>query len=311
MTIQTPKRLIDTGVEGVEGTGNTLFDGGELLNKDLNNIWNVFGDYRLYKGDSAHGDALMSLHATGYYQKHSRAYYAGGEIPSGNPVEFGSMHDVSVTRDGIGDLILTLPVGYGHQGECIEIVNTDGTIGFGTGKEFKIRVSGSGDAILGHGDTMTVQRPYFKIVLWVRDSAATGSTWAYKIESLFGDNSVPYSASIANLAPNNSRAIPLYSKSLFDCAKHIMHVVQRGNNVQCESSEVMLMVNNTNTNDNNVYVTEYARIRSEDPSDPAANLLYDANYYISAGNVMVNITNKGSVAIDVRIKAVEAIGGQF
>lgn len=309
MTIQNPKRLIDTGVTGVEGTGDTLNAGGIKLNADLNSVYNVFGDYRLYKTDTAQGDQIMTLHARGYPQKHTRAYYAGGENPSGNPVEHGSFHDISVTRGGIADLTLNLPTGYGHQGEYIEIINTDGSVGFGAGKEFIIRTSGAGDTISGFGTSMKIQKPYFRIVLWVQNSAATGSTWMYRMESLYGSEETAYSAKISTLAPGNNRTIQLFNKSLYSTIKQLVFVTQQGSNVNQECAEVLMLVNNTNNNDNQVYYTEYARLRTDAPGNPAEDLLYDITYFINNGVVNATVTNRSSVAIDVTFKSVSAIGG--
>lgn len=309
MTVQLPKKLIDTGVEGVEGTGDTLYEGGTSLNRDLNSVYNVFGDYRMYRTDSAQGDLIQTLHARGYPQKHTRAYYAGGEIPSGNPVEFGSYHDISVTRDGNADLILNLPVGYGHQGEYVEIVNTDGTVGYGAGKEFYVRTSGSGDSIAGSGVSLKIQKPYFKLVMWVREAAPTGSVWDYRLENLFGADEIPYSASMVAIPPSNSRRVTLFQKSLYNTVKHIVFVTQQGTNINQECSEVLLLVNNSNNTDNRVYHTEYARLRTDAPGDLAADLLYDFDYRIENGNVIMEINNRSSVAIDVQVKAIGSIGG--
>lgn len=312
MSVQNPKRLVDTGVEGVEGTGDTLFQGGTSLNRNLNSLYNVMGDYRIFKTDSAQGDQIQTLHATGFYQKHSRAYYSGAENPSGNPVEFGSLHDVSVTRDGSGDLTVTLPAGLNKQGECIEIINTDGSIGYGAGKELIIRTSGAGDSIINFGSSMKLQKPHFKITLWVQSSAPTGATWNYKIEALYGDQAMPYSVSMSTIAPNNSRTVNLFQKSGYHSVKHLIFATERGTNVSQEMAEVLLMVNNTNQLDYNVYHTEYARVRSKDPSTLSNDLLYTAEYSITAGGVVrMTVTNISNVAIDVFVKAIDAIGREM
>ena len=308
--MQKNKILIDTGEEGVEGTGDTLYQGGTSINTNLNSIYNVFGDYRLFRGDAGQGNQVMILHPSGYYQKHSRAYYAGSENPSGNPIEYGSLHDLSVIRDGAGDLIVTLPVGNGHAGESIQFINTDGSIGVGTGKEVTIRCSGSGDSIGNLGNTMKIQQSYFKITLWIDTSSPTGSHWSYKIESLFGDTSTPYEIVISNIGSGETKDIGLFTKARNNAVKHIMFVSQRGTNIQQEASEVMILVNNSNNNDNNVYSTEYARIRTSSTPNSKDNLLYETEYRIVNGVVRAYVKNIGSTAIDVYFKAIESIGSR-
>lgn len=307
MSIQKTKELIDTGIRGQEGTGDTLYDGGEKLNQNLNSLYNCFGDYRLGK-QAGSGNRIMTLHPAGFYQKHTRAYYAGSENPSGNPIEFGSLHDISVTRDGAGDLIVTLPQGNGHAGECIELVNTDGSVGYGTGRELIIRASGSGDSIGNFGNTWTIRRPNFRIVLWVSEASPTGSKWSYKIDSLYGDKSIPYEATITNIAPDDDKQIVLFNKSQYNVVKQIMFVSQRGSNVHQESSETLLMVNNSNNNDSNVYSSEYARLRTTSPGDPADDLLYEVEYKVVGNSVIATVRNISNVAIDVYIKSIDAIG---
>lgn len=307
MSVQKPKELIDTGIRGQEGTGDTLFDGGEKLNSDINSIWNVFGDYRIGK-TSGSGNRVQTLHATGYYQKHTRAYYAGAEQPSGYPVDFGSMHDVSVTRDGVGDLTITLPQGSGHAGECIEIVNTDGTVGFGTGKEVIIRTSGSGDSIGNLGNRLVINRANFRLLIWVVDGSPAGATWNYKLESMFGDSATSYSATMTGIAPGTERNLVLFNKAQYNVVKHMLFITQRGVGAQQESCETLVMVNNTSTADTNVYSTEYARLRTKEPTDPSSNLLFEAKYSISGNTVVMTITNISQTTIDVFVKSIESIG---
>ena len=308
--MQLTKLLIDTREEGVEGTGDTLYQGGTSLNRNLNSMYNVFGDYRQFKSDAGQGNQIMTLHAGGYYQKHSRAYYAGAEQPSGNPVEFGSLHDLSVIRDGAGDLVVTLPAGNAHAGEYVHFINTDGSVGVGTGKEVIIRVSGSGDSIGTLGTQMKIQKSYFSIRFWVDKSNPTGSHWSYKVESLFGDESVPYNSTIPNIGTGVTKDIPLFNKFQYNAVKHMVFVTERGTNIQQEASEVLVLVNNSNTNDNNVYMTEYARIRTKSTANSKDDLLYEADYKIVSGVVRMYVKNIGSTAIDVTVKAIESIGGQ-
>ncbi|ATI17409.1 putative baseplate wedge tail fiber connector [Aeromonas phage P19] len=307
MSVQKPKELVDTGVRGQEGTGDTLHDGGLKLNQDINSIWNVFGDYRIGK-TSGFGNRVQTLHGTGYYQKHTRAYYAGAEQPSGNPVEFGSMHDLSVIRDGTGDLTITLPQGSGHGGECIEFVNTDGSVGFGAGKEVIIRTSGSGDTIGASGNRLVVNRSNFKLTLWVAEASPAGSKWNYKLESIYGDSATSYSATITGIAVGADRNVVLFSKPQFNAVKHMIFVTQRGVGALQESCETLLMVNNTSTADTKVYSTEYARLRTKTPDKAEENLLFEASYSITGNSVLLTIKNISQSTIDVYIKSIDAIG---
>ena len=308
MSIQQPKILVDTGDEGVEGTGDTLYQGGTSINRNLNSLYNAFGDYRIFRADANQGNQQMTIHSAGYYQKHTRSYYSGQENPSGNPVDFGSMHDLSVTRDGAGDLIITLPAGNGHAGEYIDFINIDGSIGLGAGKEVTIRTSGSGDSIGLAGTQMKLQKSYFHLRLWVDKSSPTGSHWAFKMDSVIGDNSIPYQTTISNIAAGTSKEVVLFNKSQYNLTKHLIHVTERGTNIRQEASEVLLMVNNSGP-DTNVYSTEYARIRTTPTANSKSDLLYESEYIISGTQVKMVVKNIGTLAIDVHVKAIEAMGG--
>lgn len=62
--MQELKTLIDTGIKGNSSTGDILYDGGEKLNINMDSLWNVFGDYRLYD-ETTHGQGRQTLHAIG------------------------------------------------------------------------------------------------------------------------------------------------------------------------------------------------------------------------------------------------------
>lgn len=306
MSTQTPKILINTGVEGDESTGDTLYDGGTSLNTNLDSLYNVFGDFRLFANDSSAGVAI--LHPSGYYQKHTRSYYQ----TTGRPVQIGSLHDVSVTRDGPGDLTVELPIGLNSEGESIEFVNIDGSVDSGNGTNFIIKATGA-DSITGLAQELLITKPNQKVVMWVSRASPAGSVWSYKIESLFGDKSIPYDVNIRNVPPGVELNAPLFPKTSSDSVKHMMFVREVGGTNQRETSETLLMVNNGDPQDLNVYSTEYARVRlTTGLTDPeqSDNLLYNIRYAVVNGYVQVFVENIGSDLIDVRIKAIESIGAQ-
>lgn len=305
MSVQSFKRRIDTGVAGDSSTGDTIHAGGNGINDNFDSLYNVMGDYRLYQS-SDNGTNVQKLHATGFYQKHTRAYYNGAATPNGNPVDYGSMHDVSTTRNGIGPLTINLPTGLNHQGECIEIINTDGSVN--ETNYVEIKCSNVADSFAGLGNVLRLTVPKFKLTLWIEKSEQTGSVWNYKIDNLYGDNAVAYDISVTDIGINETRQIPLFNKSQYNTSKHILFVSQKGVNVHLESSECLLMVNNTNISDNTVYFTEYARIRTSEPTSSAANLLYEVEYLIIGGVVNARIRNISNNIIDVKIKAIDSLG---
>lgn len=73
MKFQNKKRLIDVGEIGNASTGDIIFNGGVKINEVFSDLYNVFGDRRLLKGND--GQNLMILHGTGYYQKLPRSEY--------------------------------------------------------------------------------------------------------------------------------------------------------------------------------------------------------------------------------------------
>ncbi|MGL6228670.1 MAG: baseplate wedge tail fiber connector [Culicoidibacterales bacterium] len=310
MTIQTAKQLIDVGVAGDESTGDTLYDGGTLLNHDLDNVYNAFGDYRLFYNVDTKGEGTMILHPTGYYQKHTRAYYGGATTPSGNPVDIGSMHDVSVTRDGAGPLLITLPPGSQHEGEMIEFINVDNSISQDPNRRLTIRTSGSGDTIGDKGSQLVLTRGRFKLTMYVETGSTSGSKWNYRIENLAGDNtSNSQSIMMQAITTGSTREVQLFHKSQFHCMKYMNFVTQTAANSMQECSETLLLINRTNDNDNNVYSTEYARIRTGQPTKPEDDLLYEISYTINQDNYIVaTVKNIGTLSIDVTIRSIEGIG---
>lgn len=310
MTIQTTKQLIDVGVAGDESTGDTLYDGGSLLNTDLDNIYNAFGDYRLFYNIPSKGEDTMILHPTGYYQKHTRAYYGGATTPSGNPVDIGSQHDVSVSRGGVGPLIITLPPGSQHEGEMIEFINVDNSISQDPNRQLTIRTSGSGDTITNKGSQLIMTRGRFKLTMFVESGSTSGSKWNYRLENLVGDNtSNSQSITVPAIATNTSKDVELFHKSQFHCMKYMNFVTQTTANSMQECSETLLLINRTNANDNNVYSTEYARIRTGQPALPEDDLLYEISYTINdTGFIVATIKNIGTLSIDVTIRSIEGIG---
>ena len=310
MTIQTTKQLINTGVAGDESTGDTLYDGGTLLNTDIDNLYNAFGDYRLFYDMPSKGEDTMILHPTGYYQKHSRAYYGGATTPSGNPVDIGSQHDVSVVRGGAGPLIITLPPGSQHEGEMIEFINVDNSITPDLNRQLTIRTSGSGDSITDKGSQLILTRGRFKLTMFVESGSTSGSKWNYRLENLAGDNSSnSQTISILAIGTGTSKEVALFHKSQFHCMKYMNFVTQTTANSMQECSETLLLINRTNANDNNVYSTEYARIRTGQPALPVDDLLYQISYTINTdGFIVATVTNIGTLSIDVTIRSIEGIG---
>lgn len=78
-----------------------------------------------------------------------------------------------------------------------------------------------------------------------------------------------------------------------------------------ESSEILMMNNKFGARaDTNVPFTEYARVRTADPSTHKNDLLYKIHFDIHEETQMVrlHVTNVTNVAIDVNIKCIETIG---
>lgn len=174
MIAQTTKKLIDVGEIGNASTGDILFDGGEKINEDFNNLYNTFGDQRLFENDS--GIETQTLHATGYYQK------ATSLAAWGPPIKMGEMRDVDTSTGPIGAILEK-----GKAGECVVFVNSNGSIS--AENYFEIQPNTSFVSV--PSGNLKIVTPFSRITCWCISDDNGISKWDYRIENMFGQHTVP------------------------------------------------------------------------------------------------------------------------
>lgn len=282
MAYQGTKQLIDVGQVGNPSTGDPLYDGGVKLNEVITNLYNAFADIRLLTSANE-GVGLMTLHATGYYQKLPRAYY------SGNPIELGSLHDMDTTS---GPITVVLPTG--KSGEGCYFINTNGSISVDRPLVFRPQV---GDAIKGIQDQLYVTSPYTRVEIWCVKKEGAVTTWDYSVESLFGSKTMPVDTTRLILKAS-ATAIPLFGYSEFSGAKMMVYAENLTGTVT-KMAEILLGVDRVSRG---LHSTEYAVLKNSDDE------MYTLDFTIGAGDIVyANVKSKTEDRIKFTIKAIDTI----
>lgn len=283
MAYQTGKKLIDVGQVGNPSTGDPLYDGGQKLNEVITNLYNALGDTRLLTANEGVGQML--LHATGYYQKLPRTYYAG------NPIELGSMHDMDTSN---GPVTVVLPTG--KAGEGCYFINSNGSVSVDRPLIFRPQV---GDGIKGVSGQLYVTAPYARIVVWCVKKEGAVTTWDYSIESMFGSKTMPVDTTRL-ITKAASTAIPLFGLSEFSGAKILVYAENLTGTVN-KMSEVLMSVNQA-TSTKAVYSTEYAVLKNSEDE------MYTLEFTVGAGDIVyANVKSKTEDRIKFTVKAIDTI----
>ena len=246
MINQTPKLLVDIGEIGNASTGDILYEGGRKLNVDLDSLYNTFGDQRLYSVNN--GENTQVLHATGYYQK------ATNIIEWNSTVALGSMRDVN-TAEGV----ITARIAKGKAGEGVIFINSNGSLS--TSMPLEVELQGTDSFLTAATNKMKFTQPYTKITLWCIDDANGVGTWDYKIESMFGNQSV-----LLDKTYNMSsvvRDIPIAYRADYKTIKLMLTAIST-DETKYKASEMLLYID---LKDRKVYSTEYAVIRRGQAND--------------------------------------------
>lgn len=268
---QTGKKLIDVGEIGNASTGDILFDGGEKLNNNLNDIYNTFGDQRL-------NDGVQILYATGYYQKITSAQL-------GTPIPNGSMIDVDNT-DSTGAAIVSLS--RGKLGEGVVIVNMNGSVS--SSKPIVVRAFDSFVSLPGE---LTVTQPYCKISCWCVSDEGGISKWDYSVESLFGEKVIPVDKTFS--LTSTDKEIPLFYRNTYDTVKMLI-TASSVDGTKVKASEILL---NTDWAKKAAYFTEYAVIRRGHVNEDDEILSLDFKY---VGDNLVAVANSTTLNMRLAIK---------
>lgn len=281
MAYQTGKKLIDVGQVGNPSTGDPLYDGGQKLNEVITNLYNALGDIRLLNANEGVGQ--MVLHATGYYQKLPRTYYAG------SPIELGSLHDMDTAT---GPITVVLP--NGKTGEGCLFINSNGSISVDRPLVFRPQV---GDGIKGVQDQLYITSPYTQVKLWCVKKEGSVTTWDYSVESMFGSKTMPVDATRLILKASPT-AIPLFGYSEFSGAKILVYAENLTGTVT-KMSEVLISVDRVKRG---IYSTEYAVLKNSDDE------MYSLDFTVGSGDIVyANVKSTTEDRIKFTIKAIDTI----
>ncbi|QIN95422.1 baseplate protein [Escherichia phage MN01] len=286
MINQTPKLLVDIGEIGNASTGDILYEGGRKLNVDLDSLYNTFGDQRLYSVNN--GENSQVLHATGYYQK------ATNIIEWNSTVALGSMRDVN-TAEGV----ITARIAKGKAGEGVIFINSNGSLS--TSMPLEVELQGTDSFLTAATNKMKFTQPYTKITLWCIDDANGVGTWDYKIESMFGNQSV-----LLDKTYNMSsvvRDIPLAFRADYKTIKLMLTAIST-DETKYKASEILLYID---LKDRKVYSTEYAVIKrgqtNEDDEIYAIDFRIDNQDIIQAA-----ISSPTAMKLAVKVISTQTIG---
>lgn len=286
MINQTPKLLVDIGEIGNASTGDILYEGGRKLNVDLDSLYNTFGDQRLYSVNN--GENSQVLHATGYYQK------ATNIIEWNSTVALGSMRDVN-TAEGV----VTARIAKGKAGEGIIFINSNGSLS--TSMPLEVELQGTDSFLTAATNKMKFTQPYTKITLWCIDDANGVGTWDYKIESMFGNQSV-----LLDKTYNMSsvvRDIPIAFRADYKTIKLMLTAIST-DETKYKASEILLYID---LKDRKVYSTEYAVIRRGQASEE--DEIYAIDFRIDNQDIILAaISSPTAMKLAIKVISAQTIG---
>lgn len=285
------KQLIDVGEIGNASTGDILFDGGEKINAVFDQLYNTFGDERLFKGAN-NGALVQKLYATGYYQKTTKAEWV-------KSVEMGSMRDID-TSDGDP---LRIVLSAGKVGEGVVFINSNGSLN--KAAYAQIQVNGS-FVNVPSGDLM-LTTPFTRTTIWCISTEGGNAVWDYSIESMFGNKIIPLDRTF-NLS-STKREIILASHGQFQTMKLLCTCQSSDFNIsKVKVSEIMLY---TDFKERKVYSTEYAVIRKGAVDTPdEQDELYELTFkYDNSDNIVaVASSPTQNMQLAIKVIATQSIG---
>lgn len=283
MKFQNKKRLIDVGEVGNASTGDILFNGGVKINEVFEDLYNVFGDRRLLKGNN--GQQLMILHGTGYYQKLPRSDYI-------TEIEVGQMHDIS-TSDG--PLTIRLPTN-AKAGERVKIQNFDGSW-----KNFPLSVDAQVGGNIDGQQVLKFNQDFCEIqFICTNDAQLNVRGWKQLVTPLYGNHYVP----IDDIITLNRQQIvqkEIYKTNEYQSLKLLItgeEIINTNEQTFKQTMEVLILNDKTQ-----VLSTEYGVLYT------SPDKLFTVEFVLSADNqtVYAKISQNSLKQIKVHIKAIEQI----
>ena len=283
MKLQNKKRLIDVGEVGNASTGDILFNGGVKINEVFEDLYNVFGDRRLLKGNN--GQQLMILHGTGYYQKLPRSDYI-------TEIEVGQMHDIS-TSDG--PLTIRLPTN-AKAGERVKIQNFDGSW-----KNFPLSVDAQVGGNIDDQQILKFNQDFCEIqFICTNDAQLNVRGWKQLVTPLYGNHYVP----IDDIITLNRQQIvqkEIYKTNEYSSLKLLItgeEIINTNEQTFKQTMEVLILNDKTQ-----VLSTEYGVLYT------SPDKLFTVEFTLSTDNqtVYAKISQNSLKQIKVHIKAIEQI----
>ena len=283
MKLQNKKRLIDVGEIGNASTGDILFNGGVKINEVFEDLYNVFGDRRLLKGNN--GQQLMILHGTGYYQKLPRSDYI-------TEIEVGQMHDIS-TSDG--PLTIRLPTN-AKAGERVKIQNFDGSW-----KNFPLSVDAQVGGNIDDQQILKFNQDFCEIqFICTNDAQLNVRGWKQLVTPLYGNHYVP----IDDIITLNRQQIvqkEIYKTNEYSSLKLLItgeEIINTNEQTFKQTMEVLILNDKTQ-----VLSTEYGVLYT------SPDKLFTVEFTLSTDNqtVYAKISQNSLKQIKVHIKAIEQI----
>ena len=283
MKFQNKKRLIDVGEIGNASTGDILFNGGVKINNVFEDLYNVFGDRRLLKGNN--GQRLMILHGTGYYQKLPRSDYI-------TEIEVGQMHDIS-TSDG--PLTIRLPTN-AKAGERVKIQNFDGSW-----KNFPLSVDAQVGGNIDGQQVLKFNQDFCEIqFICTNDAQLNVRGWKQLVTPLYGNHYVP----IDDIITLNRQQIvqkEIYKTNEYSSLKLLItgeEIINTNEQTFKQTMEVLILNDKTQ-----VLSTEYGVLYT------SPDKLFTVEFTLSTDNqtVYAKISQNSLKQIKVHIKAIEQI----
>lgn len=279
MTTQEPKQLIDVGEIGNASTGDILFDGGRKINSDFNQIYNTFGDQRLFENDE--GDGTQVLHATGYYQKPTLIEWQAA-------VPLGALRDVDCSNG-----VIRCTLEKGKVGEGMVFINSNGSIS----TENYLEIQAIDSFVSVPTGTLKIVSPFTKVTVWCVDDSNGVSKWDYSIESMFGNKQTPLDKTYI-LGPT-AREIKIVHRTEFSTLK-LMMTAQSNDGRKYKASETMMYID---TVESKVYSTEYAVIRKGNVSEE--DEIYDIAFTLGADGFVTATASSTTANLKFAIKVVD------
>lgn len=276
MVKQDPKQLIDVGEIGNASTGDILYDGGKKINSDMNQIYNTFGDQRLFANDE--GDNVQILHATGYYQKPTSVEW-GAQVP------LGALRDVDASSGTVRAVLER-----GKLGEGMVFINSNGSIN----STNYLEIQAVDSFVSVPSGNLRIVAPFCRVTVWCVSDEGGVSKWDYSIESMFGNKHIPLDKTYT--LGSVKREIPLAYQGEYQSIK-LMLTCASTDGLKFKASEVMVYIDQKAKQ---VYSTEYAVIRKGHVNDE--DELYELDFifkndYITA--VASSATQNMQLAIKV------------